>query len=62
MSLQTASFLGGLITMLFIVIGTYFIKFYYRTRDRLFVAFAVAFWLLALNQSLLATNVVSSEE
>lgn len=62
MSVPVAGFLGGIITVLFIVIGVYFVKFWYRTRDPLFIAFAIAFWLLALNQSLLATNVVPSEE
>ena len=62
MSPPLAGFLGGVIAMLFVVIGVYFVKFWSRTRDPLFIAFAVAFWLLALNQSLLATNVVPSEE
>jgi hypothetical protein len=62
MSPSVAAFLGGLTAMLFIVIGVYFVKFWHRTRDPLFIAFAIAFWLLALNQSLLAMNVVPSEE
>jgi len=62
MSAPFASFLGGLITMAFVVIGVYFIKFWNRTRDPLFVAFAIAFLLLALNQALLATYLVPSEE
>lgn len=62
MSAPVAGFLGGLIAMLFIVIGVYFVKFWHRTRDQLFIAFAIAFWLLALNQSLLAMNLVPSEE
>jgi K+ transporter len=62
MNIAVAGFVGGLITMTFVVIGVFFAKFWQRTRDPLFIAFAVAFWLLALNQSLLATNVVPSEE
>lgn len=62
MNTAIAGFVGGLITMSFLVIGVFFVKFWQRTRDPLFIAFAIAFWLLALNQSLLATNVVPSEE
>ncbi len=62
MSLPVASFIGGLITMAFVIIGMYFIKFWNRTRDPLFIAFAIAFLLLALNQALLATYLVPKEE
>ncbi|HTV30321.1 MAG TPA: DUF5985 family protein [Xanthobacteraceae bacterium] len=62
MNIAVAGFVGGLVTMTFLVIGVFFVKFWQRTRDPLFIAFAIAFWLLALNQSLLATNVVPSEE
>ena len=55
-------FVGGLITMSFIVIGVYFVKFWTRTRDSLFVAFAIAFWLLAANQALLSFDTVPREE
>lgn len=62
MNLALTGFLGGLITMSFVVIGLFFVKFWVRTRDFLFIAFAVAFWLLALNQGLIATSIVPSEE
>jgi uncharacterized membrane protein YbhN (UPF0104 family) len=55
-------FVSGLITMSFIVIGVYFVKFWTRTRDSLFVAFAIAFWLLAANQALLSFDTVPREE
>ncbi|WP_436040821.1 DUF5985 family protein [Rhizobium sp. LjRoot98] len=35
----------------------FFIRFWRRTRDALFAAFAAAFWLLALNQALLASPI-----
>jgi hypothetical protein len=55
------SFVSGLITMGFAVAGLFFVSFWRRTRETLFVAFAAAFWLLALNQGL-ATFVHAPEE
>jgi hypothetical protein len=46
-------FISGLITMGFIVSGVFFLRYWTRTRDGLFAAFAVAFWMLAANQALL---------
>lgn len=47
-------FLSGAVTLGFLVAGAFFLRFWSRTRDRLFLAFAIAFFLLALNQSLAA--------
>jgi uncharacterized membrane protein YbhN (UPF0104 family) len=55
-------FVTGRTTMSFIVIGVYFVKFWTRTRDSLFIAFAIAFWLLAANQALLSLDTVPREE
>lgn len=57
-----ANFASGLITMGFLVAGLFFLKFWSRSRDRLFLAFAAAFWLLALNQALLAIAGIPREE
>ena len=46
------SFLSGALTLGFVVVGAFFLRFWQRTRDRRFVAFALAFWLFALNQLL----------
>jgi Family of unknown function (DUF5985) len=46
-------FLHGLVTMGFIIAGLFFLRFWRRTKDGLFVVFALAFWLLALNQAFL---------
>jgi uncharacterized membrane protein YccC len=43
-------FLSGAVTLAYIVASTYFVQFWRRTADRLFLAFALAFALLALNQ------------
>jgi len=51
------AFLGGMITMGFIVAGLFFLRFWRRTGDGLFAAFAAAFWLLAINQALLSLQV-----
>ena len=45
-------FLSGAVTMGFVVAALFFLRFWRRTRDRFFLAFAVAFLLLALNQAL----------
>lgn len=42
-------YLAGLITAGFLACGLFFFRFYSRSRDILFLAFAVAFLLLALN-------------
>jgi Family of unknown function (DUF5985) len=44
-------FLSGAITMGFLVAAGFFARFWRKTADRLFLAFAVAFLLLALNQA-----------
>jgi hypothetical protein len=45
-------FLSGAVTMGFVIGAVFFLRFWRRTGDRFFVAFAVAFLLLALNQAL----------
>lgn len=55
-------FVSGLITMAFAVAGLFFLRFWRRTSDPLFAFFALAFWLLALNQGLTAFAHVPLEE
>jgi hypothetical protein len=55
-------FVSGAITIGFIVAGLFFLRFWSRTRDSLFAAFACAFWLLALNQALVALEAIPREE
>ncbi|MEZ0242760.1 MAG: DUF5985 family protein [Sphingomonas sp.] len=54
-------FLSGAITMGFFVAGLFFLRFWKRTRDRLFIAFALAFWLLGFSQALLALASITVE-
>lgn len=55
-------FLSGAITMGLLVCGLFFLRFWKRTRDVLFIAFALAFWLLGLNQALLTFTDIPVEE
>jgi hypothetical protein len=47
-------YLSGLITMGYLACGLFFAKFWWRSRDLLFLAFAVAFWLMAADATLLS--------
>lgn len=60
--LGAVNFLSGVITMGFVVAGVFFLRFWKRTGDSLFLAFALAFWLLGLTQALLALADVLIEE
>ena len=55
-------FLSGAVTLGFVLCGLHFLGFWKRTRDSLFLAFACAFWLLGLNQALLALGDIPVEE
>lgn len=54
-------FLAGAVTLGFFVASAFFLRFWRRTRDRLFLAFGVAFALLAVNQ-ILATFLGAGDE
>ena len=54
-------FLSGLTTMGYLACGLFFAKFWWRTRDLLFWAFAGAFWLLAA-QAVLLTMLPTEDE
>lgn len=55
-------FVAGAITMGFAVAGLFFLRFWWRTRDWLFLAFCGAFWLLATSQTLLTVGGIEREE
>ena len=55
-------FLAGAITMGFIVAGLFFLRFWARTRESLFLAFALAFWLLGAGQAALTLSNIPVEE
>ena len=45
-------FFSGAVTMGYLVASGFFMRFWRKTADRLFLAFALAFVILALNQAL----------
>ena len=47
-------FVGGAITLGFLVGALFFLRFWRKTAERLFLAFAIGFALFALNQALAA--------
>ena len=50
----TINFLLGTIVMACVVAGMFFLRFWRKTRDRLFACFALSFWILAVNWSMVA--------
>ena len=55
-------FLSGVLTMGYAIAGLFFLRFWKRTGDGLFLSFALAFWLLGLAQALLTFTDVPVEE
>lgn len=55
-------FLGGMLVAGYLVAALFFLRFWKRTHDGLFAAFAGAFLLLGLGQSLLVLSGVPVEE
>lgn len=58
----TIDFLSGAATLGFVVAGLFFLRFWKKTRDALFLAFAFAFWLMGVAQALLALGGMPLEE
>jgi peptidoglycan/LPS O-acetylase OafA/YrhL len=54
-------FLSGAVTLGYLVAAAFFFSFWRKTADRLFLAFAIAFALFALNQGLAFALTVVSE-
>ena len=55
-------FLGGVLAMGYFVAGVFFLRYWRRTRERLFASFAVALFILALQRALLAANFAIIED
>jgi hypothetical protein len=55
------AYLSGMVTAGFMACGLFFARFWWRSRDLLFLAFAAAFWLLALNTALVVVVTGSDE-
>ena len=54
MQLQLYEFMLGSLVMACLVAGLFFLRFWRKTRDRLFLMFAIAFWILGSNWLALA--------
>jgi hypothetical protein len=54
-------FLNGAMAMAYLVAGVYFLRFWRKTRDRLFLSFSAAFALLATNLAIVVTLGVEDE-
>lgn len=55
-------FMLGAVAMACFVAGLFFLRFWKETRDRLFVTFAVAFWILGATRIVLAVSPELSEQ
>ena len=55
-------FLGGAVSMGFAVAALFFLKFWRRTREGLFLAFSASFLLLGVTQALLSLTDIPLEE
>ena len=55
-------FLSGAVAFGFLVCGLFFLRYWHRSRDGLFLAFALAFALLGVGQSVLALADIPTEE
>ena len=53
--------LSGALLFSYFIAGIHFVRFWRRTSDKLFLHFAVAFWLFALNQIVTSIPVVTDE-
>ena len=53
-NLAVNMFLSGMVTAGSLAAGLFFARFWARSHDSLFLAFAAAFWLLSLNQLLVS--------
>lgn len=62
MSATLYVFFSGAVTAGFLIASLFFLRFWSRTRDGLFLSFALAFLLLGINQAILALTNMRIEE
>jgi heme A synthase len=58
---MTANFFQGAVAMGCLAIGLFFLRFWRQSRDRLFLWFGIAFWILSLSYILLGTMTFATE-
>lgn len=56
------TFISGAVAAGFLISGLFFLRFWRKTRDSLFISFALAFWLLGLGQALVSLTDIPVEE
>jgi hypothetical protein len=54
-------FLSGALFTSYLAAGLFFLRFWKKTRDRLFAIFALAFWVFAVERMLLASTSPNDE-
>lgn len=59
---EHAEFFGGMVTMGMLVCAAFFLRFWLRSKDSLFLAFSLAFLLLSLSHALNAILQIPVEE
>ncbi len=55
------TFLHGAAAMGCLIAGLFFLRFWIETRDRLFMAFAFAFWMIAVERVVLGMIATATE-
>ena len=60
--MDVIEFVSGAITFGYLIAGLFFLRFWVRSRDGLFLVFAIAFWLLAANQAIAGLGGIPREE
>lgn len=55
-------FVYGALAAGYLIAGVFFLRFWTKTRERLLLIFACAFWLLAISQTLLGILDLDREE
>jgi len=58
---STLQLIPGAIVMGYTVAGLFFLRFWRQTRDRLFLIFAVSFWMLGVQRLALALTAQTAE-
>jgi amino acid transporter len=59
---QLVHFAAGAIVMGYFVAGVFFLRYWRDTRDRLFLVFAVAFWMLGVQRALINLIDIRAED
>lgn len=56
------AFVSGFVSLGYVALGLFFLKFWRRTKDTFFAMFAFAFWLLAANEAAFPSTDAARED